>query len=1019
MLRQLILFSILFVVCSTAFAQQTKTVTGTVTDAATGEPLVGVSIIEPGTTNGTITDFNGNYSIKVNGNTLSFSYVGYIAQTLSVSEGTLNVKMENDNELDEVVVVGYAAQKKSSITGAVSPVHMSDINKRHSQSVSQALQGQIAGVQITQSTGAPGDEINVLVRGEGTIGNNNPLYVIDGIPSRSITFLNPSDISSITVLKDAAAAAIYGSRAAGGVILISTKAGELGKNRLEVNYTYGLSHAVNTPKMLNTKQYLEVLERAWNNAGYAGTNPYTGEVDRTDLADTNWIDELFTTGKMHNIQVTASGGSQSNKYLLSVGYIGQDGIVVYDNDKYQRFNTRLNLNSQLTEQLTVGANMQLTYAVQDKLNSKGDAPGIIRHAMLRPPVLRVYKETNDPTYKVEDPFTDLPFYKYNDRNGGYETDKYEWTSNPIALAKYTDDTRTQYTTFGNVFAEYALLSDKSLKLRTNLGIDLNFFHNKTFAQNFGDDDGSGSEQDKGLGRKNRPASLNEERGESRTITWNNTLNYIKTFDRHSINAVAGTEYITNYDSSIGASRQRFDYTMSTFRYLDFGGTESDIWNSGSGSEWALMSMFASATYVYNNRYMLTANFRSDASSRFAKNNRWGHFPSLSVGWKMSEENFMSDISWLSDLKLRASWGRLGNQEIDNYAYLTLLKKDGDKYVVSRYGNPELKWETTEQANIGIDLGLLRNKFYLSADYYKKTTSDILLPISLPSFVGDVSPTIVNAGTVVNKGLELALTYRDKVGNFNYSINANMATLDNEVTKLHPNLPIIEGTVTRTTVGQPLNSYYGFVMESIYQNRNEIETHLYGTINPSSQPGDIRFKDLDGDGVIDDNDRTFLGSPMPNFTYGFTLNGEYKGFDFSLFFHGVDGVKRYNDLKKILDYDTRPFNYTTSVLKSWNGEGTSNSIPRPSFTDNGSSRISSIFVEDASYFRLKNAEVGYSFAKHLRKGNSKISDVRIYITAENLFTVTSYSGLDPETTDLIDYGTYPQARTFLFGVNFKF
>ena len=926
---------------------------------------------------------------------------------------------EDTQNLEEVVVVGYSAQKKSSLTGAIAPVNMDDMEKRRVATVSQALQGQVAGVQITQSTGAPGDDISMLIRGEGTIGNNSPLYIIDGVPSRTMTFLNPSDISSITVLKDASAAAVYGSRASGGVVVITTKEGEVGKGHLELNYYYGIQKVANLPRMLNTQQYMDVQEIAWNNAGYEGSNPYTIDKKRTDLADTDWLDELFTLGQTHNIQATMSGGSKGVNYLLSAGYISQDGIVVYDNDRYRRFSLRSNINAKYYDRLNIGANVQLTYSIQDKLNSKGDAPGIIRHAMLRPSVLSVYKDVNDPTYKANDPFTDLPFYKNNDRNGGWESSKYEWTSNPIALAYYTDDKRSQYTTFGNVFAEYEFLQDHSLKFKTNLGIDLNLYHNKAFNQNFGDDDGSGSDVDKGLGRQNRPSNLDESRGESFTLTWNNTLSYAKQFERHNINAVAGTEFISNYESSIGASRQRYDYTNDTFRYLDFGGTESDIWNSGSGSEWALMSVFASATYVYDNRYMITGNFRADASSRFASNHAWGFFPSVSAGWKMSEEKFLKNISWLSDLKLRGSWGQLGNQEIDNYTFMTLLKKDGDKYVISRYGNPDLKWETSEQWNVGVDLGILRNKLYLSADYFMKTTSDILLPISLPSYVGSVSPTIVNAGTVRNKGFELSLTYRDKVGDFNYSINGNIATLDNKVLKLHPNLPNIDGKVTRTTVGQPLNAYYGFVMEGIYQNEAEINEQLYATDNPTVQPGDIRFKDLDNNGKIDDNDRDFLGSPIPRFTYGFTLNGEYKGFNFSMLFHGVQDVQHFNDLKKILNYDTRPFNHTTEMLGYWHGEGTSNSIPRPSFTDNGGSRISSIFVEDASFFRLKNVELGYSFAKLLKKINSPISDLKIYVSAENLFTVTSYSGLDPESTDLIDYGTYPQARSFLFGVNVKF
>lgn len=1000
---------------------QNKMLVGTVVDEL-GETLIGVSVLNKTTGEGTITAIDGSFSLSGKQNDLiQFSYIGYASVDYVVKqEENIRVVLKEDTQnLEEVVVVGYSAQKKSSLTGAIAPVNMDDMEKRRVATVSQALQGQVAGVQITQSTGAPGDDISMLIRGEGTIGNNSPLYIIDGVPSRTMTFLNPSDISSITVLKDASAAAVYGSRASGGVVVITTKEGEVGKGHLELNYYYGIQKVANLPRMLNTQQYMDVQEIAWNNAGYEGSNPYTIDKKRTDLADTDWLDELFTLGQTHNIQATMSGGSKGVNYLLSVGYISQDGIVVYDNDRYRRFSLRSNINAKYYDRLNIGANVQLTYSIQDKLNSKGDAPGIIRHAMLRPSVLSVYKDVNDPTYKANDPFTDLPFYKNNDRNGGWESSKYEWTSNPIALAYYTDDKRSQYTTFGNVFAEYEFLQDHSLKFKTNLGIDLNLYHNKAFNQNFGDDDGSGSDVDKGLGRQNRPSNLDESRGESFTLTWNNTLSYAKQFERHNINAVAGTEFISNYESSIGASRQRYDYTNDTFRYLDFGGTESDIWNSGSGSEWALMSVFASATYVYDNRYMITGNFRADASSRFASNHAWGFFPSVSAGWKMSEEKFLKNISWLSDLKLRGSWGQLGNQEIDNYTFMTLLKKDGDKYVISRYGNPDLKWETSEQWNVGVDLGILRNKLYLSADYFMKTTSDILLPISLPSYVGSVSPTIVNAGTVRNKGFELSLTYRDKVGDFNYSINGNIATLDNKVLKLHPNLPNIDGKVTRTTVGQPLNAYYGFVMEGIYQNEAEINEQLYATDNPTVQPGDIRFKDLDNNGKIDDNDRDFLGSPIPRFTYGFTLNGEYKGFNFSMLFHGVQDVQHFNDLKKILNYDTRPFNHTTEMLGYWHGEGTSNSIPRPSFTDNGGSRISSIFVEDASFFRLKNVELGYSFAKLLKKINSPISDLKIYVSAENLFTVTSYSGLDPESTDLIDYGTYPQARSFLFGVNVKF
>ncbi len=1001
-------------------AQTTLNVRGSVKDAITNEELIGVTVLVVETGAGTVTDVNGNFELTVPvNNTLRISYVGYSNQEIVITNQTaLEINLRPETQLmDELVVVGYSAQKKSTLTGAVAPVSVSDMERRRVADVRQALQGQVAGVQVTQSTGAPGDEIEITIRGLGTIGNNSPLYIIDGVPTRELSFVNPSDIESMTVLKDASAAAIYGSRASAGVIVITTKNGSSGKTSLDVNYYRGIQYAANLPKMLNSEQYMNVVEKAWNNAGYSGTNPYTADKGRGDFANTNWLDELFEPGYLQDIQMTASGGNDRLQYLLSVGYINQDGIVVYNNDKYNRFNFRTNINANLTDRIKVGTNMQLSYAVQDKLSSKGDAPGIIRHALLRPPVISVYKSPNDPTYTERDPFTDLPFYVHNNRDtGGWESDKYEWTQNPIALAYFTDDTRTHFKTFGNLFGEIAFLSEKELKFRTNLGIDLNYRHDKAFYPNFGDDDGGGSQIDRGLGRQNRPNGLNEYRGEEFTFTWNNTLNYDKMFNLHSLNALIGSEFITNYGSGISASRRRYEYDTEKFRYIDFGSTEQDLWNGGTGSEWALMSYFASLTYVYDMRYMLTANFRADASSRFAKNNQWGYFPSLSVGWKLSEEQFMKKYDWLSDLKLRASVGQLGNQEIANYAYLTLIKKDGDKYLISRYGNPDLKWETTTQYNAGLDAGFFKNRLYFTVDYFQKYTTDILLPISLPSIVGDVQPTIVNAGEVSNRGWEFGVTLRNSEREFKYNINANLTTVQNRVEKLHPNLPSLVGSVTRTQPGQPLNAYYGYEFEGIYQNANEIETHLYGTTNPTVVPGDIRFKDLNNDGKIDDNDRNFIGDPNPKLLYGLNLSGSYKNFDLAILFQGVGQVDRYNDSKKIIDYDTRPFNYTTNILNAWDGEGSTNEIPRVSFTDNGSSKISSIFVESASYFRMKNVELGYSFNNIKRLG---LQNIRLYVSGQNLFTLTNYTGLDPESTDLIDMGTYPQSKSFIFGINLSF
>jgi TonB-linked SusC/RagA family outer membrane protein len=745
------------------------------------------------------------------------------------------------------------------------------------------------------------------------------------------------------------------------------------------------------------------MEEAWNNSGYTGTNPYTVDKARTDFANTDWLHELFTGGKSQSLQLNASGGTDRVQYLLSGGYAKQDGIIIYANDRYQRFNFRTNINAGLTDRLNVGTNLLLSYGDQDKLSSKGDAPGIIRHALIRPPVIPVFKSPTDPTYSARDPYTDLPFYA---RPWDNNNNRYEFGANPVALAFYANDKRNNLKTFGNLYAEYSLLD--ALRFKSNLGVDLNLRHNKAFNQNFGDDNGGGGTLDAGTGRQNRPTGLNEDRGQETTVTWNNTLNYAKANETHDLSALFGSEYIANYSSSIGGSRQRFDYVRENFQYLNYGGT-TDQNTGGSASEWGLFSLFSSATYMFDNRYMITGNLRADASSRFAKKNQWGYFPSVSVGWKLSNESFMQNVGWLSDLKLRASTGKLGNQEIDNYAFLTLLRRSGDQYLISRYGNPDLKWETTSQQDVGMDVGVLSNKVSFSLDYFVKKTSDILLPISLPSIAGNVSPTIVNAGEVSNKGYELALNFKNSAGPFNYAIAGNLGTVTNRVEKLHPNLPNIIGDVYRTEVGHPLGAFYGYVFEGIYQTQAEINTQLYGTVNPPNKPGDIRFKDLNGDGIINDNDRTFIGNPIPKRSYGLNLAGDFHRFDVSVFFQGVSGVDKYNDGKQITDYDSRPFNHSIATLGAWSGPGTSNTIPRTTFNDNGSSKKSSIFVEDASYFRLKNLELGYS------PGPTR----RLYVSGQNLFTKTNYTGLDPESTDILDRGTYPQSKSFLVGINAKF
>src|SRR5665647_978979 len=568
-MRPKIFLSLLLMLsCFIQTMAQQRTVTGTVTNSKDGTPLSDASVIVVGETKGTTTKSDGTFSINVSPNAkqLQISHVGQETQTIAIpASSVVSVSLATASEnLQDVIVVGYTTQKKGAITGAVTSVNMGDLDKRRVSDIAQLLQGQVAGVQVTQSTGAPGDGINITIRGVGTIGSSSdPLFIVDGIPSREISFLNPSDIQSMTVLKDAAAAAIYGSRASGGVIVITTKSGRKGKSNLDINYYNGIQKVANLPKMLNATQYMNKMEESWNNSGYPGTNPYTADKSRSDLANTDWLHELFVLGKSQSLQLSASGGSDKVQYLISGGYYGQNGIVIYNNDQYQRLNFRTNINANVTDRFTVGTNLQISNSVQDKMSSSGDAPGVIRHAFIRPPVIAVYKDKTDPNYKVSDPYTDLPFYSKNVQANGGSWDgganKYEFSANPIALAYFTNDKRSNFKTFGSIYAEYAFLKNNELKLKTNLGIDLNMTHNKAFNQNFGDYDGNNNNipADIGTGRQNRPTGLNEDRGQETTITWTNTLNYSKRIDKHSLSVLLGSEFITNYASSIGASRSRY------------------------------------------------------------------------------------------------------------------------------------------------------------------------------------------------------------------------------------------------------------------------------------------------------------------------------------------------------------------------------------------------------------------------------------------------------------------------------
>lgn len=998
-----------------------QTIKGVVSDDSGPIPQVNINV--KGSAINTVTDIDGKFAINnIDSNAvLIFSYIGYLNQEVAVSgktEVVVTLKAAINN-LSEVVIVGYGSQKKQSITGAITQVSMDDISKTKVADLGQALQGQVAGVTVSSSTGQPGDGLEIRIRGVGTLGNNEVLYVVDGVPTRDINFLNQSDVKSMTVLKDAAATAIYGSRSAGGVIVITTKSGAKGKSNINIEYFTGINNATNLPKLLNADQYLTVVDRAWHNTtGHSGISPYQkaktdGSVNGIALSDTDWLDELFTTGKTTNFQLSASGGNETTQYLISGGYFGQNGIVIGDKDTYQRINFRTNVISNLSDRLKVGTNIQITNSVKDRLASSGDDMGIIRYAMFRPAIFGVYKDVNDPTYSAQNPYTDLPFYKGPDSVTGWSRD-YDSAYNPLAAVNFIDNKISAFRTFGNVFGEYSFLSDKSLKFKSSLGVDITFAHDKKFNQNFGDNDG-GDALYPTLGRINRPTSLNESMGKEMTFTFSNTLNYVKTIaEKHSINALLGTETITNNSENIGGARQDYVNTDDPFRYLDYGGLNIKNYAGGSASSWALISFFGSANYGYDNKYFASGTIRADGSSRFGPNNKWGYFPSVSGAWVISKEKFMEKADWISNLKLRASWGQSGNQEIPNNAYQTLVTQTDGNVIITRYGNPDLKWETTTQTDFGFDLSILKNKLTFTADYFDKTTDDILLTVGLPAAtVGVIAPTFVNAGIVNNKGFEFGFDFQNSDHAFKYGINGNVSTLTNRVEALQQYIANLDNlqSNTRTTVGQPINSYYGYKFDGIYQNSTEINTQLFSNTN-GVVPGDMKFKDLNADGQINADDRTFIGNPIPKVSYGLSFNGSYKNFDISFLFQGVEGVDRYNNSRQVTAYSIKmPLNSSELILDAWNGEGTSNTIPRVTFNANGGGQMSSAFIEDASYLRLKNLEIGYTLDPKIL-GSAKM---RIYLSGQNLWTATKYTGLDPESTSLIDMGTYPQSKSFLLGL----
>lgn len=1031
-------------------AQSERTIRGQVKDK-NGEPLIGVNVMVKGTGTGTTTDIDGNYLIaNVPENAvLQFSYIGFLSQEVTSGNQTqINITLMEDNKhLDEVVVVGYGSFKKSDLTGAITQVKGDEIANLPLRSAADALQGKAAGVTITANSGSPGSLGDVRIRGVGTLNGNNPLYVVDGMPQTDIGWLNPRDIANMEVLKDASAQAIYGARAANGVILVTTKRGNSGdsyRSSIEFDMNVGFQQASKRYDMLDAEGFMEYKNRAYAAGGQPLTEDFATPERREAILDflekngsregTDWWDEITRKPREavnQNYNIAFSGGMNKLRYRASFGYMNHKGLV--RGSDYERVSGRLNLDSEVTKWLNLSANVNVIYEGRRNVDENNSYNATVFIAASADPITPVYRNN----------LVDVPDFLSDRIYNGYEPTN-EWSkytgvlySNKMNPVAQTDRAALNkwwgIATKSNITGEFKLFP--FLTFKSSISIDLIRNQSDGFTPKYyldGDENSS---------------YATASRSVSETDYWvfDNYLTYNQRFDKHAITAMVGTSAEKNRYESIGASKQGMVNNDPSQQIIN-AGTK----NPGASGYWsvtALNSYFGRVFYSFDNRYMITANIRWDGSSMFAEGNRWGCFPSVSAGWNFSEEKFIKDnIDWLSQGKFRAAWGEIGNQTISSGAYLDtygngsyFLFGSGNTSLAggrTQVGNPDLKWETTRQLDFGLDLAFLNGSLRATFDYFNRETKDMLVQVPTPAGLGFPNNPWMNAGSISNKGFEVSLSYDGKAGDdFTYHINGNISTYKNKVLDLgsDSNIPgtgvhLGYYTYTMTEVGKPIGYYYGYKMDGVFQTEEDVQNYVNEgkVVMPDAKPGDLKFVDLNKDGQLDDKDRTMIGNPHPDFTFGLTLGAEYKGFDISAFFQGSVG----NDLLNILKYDLYGgvgwYNAPKDILTTfWNGPGSTNE----NFAIDSNSRLnremSEWYVENGSYCRLKNLTIGYTIPARFTE-KLTVKNLRVYVAAQNLFTITGYSGLDPEIGEYgnnpmykgIDMGYYPQARTFMFGISMK-
>ncbi|MBB6270476.1 TonB-linked SusC/RagA family outer membrane protein [Pedobacter cryoconitis] len=1022
------------------FAQEIK-VAGKVTDQSDGQPLPGVTITIDGTNKATSTDSYGKFTISAPiGAKLVFKLVGMSNKTVTITDnGLINVSLADDTRaLSEVVVVGYGVQKKSVVTGAISGVKASDLENQPVTRIEQSLQGRTSGITIASSSGQPGAAATVRVRGissfnrDGNGDNNQPLWVVDGvvIDNGGIGFINQSDIESIEVLKDAASQAIYGARAAAGVILVTTKKGKSGAIKINYNGYYGLSGPSKKLKLLDATQYATIQNELKTNAG----KPATYADPQSLGKGTDWQDLIFNnSAKRQSQEFSLSGGNDVSTFYTSVGYLQQDGIVATDISKYKRTSIRLNSTHKLAKWLTLGQNLGFSHDKSLGLgNTNSEFGGPLSSAINLDPITQAV--ITDPAAAALSPYnrTDIVRDALG-RPYGISQSVVQEMTNPLAYMQTRQGNNNWSDNIvGNVYAELKPIA--GLTLRSTLGTKLAYYGNETFTPQFYLNSSSISTQ----------TSFN--RKLNRGISWNleNTASYTKAFDKHNFNVLIGQGLYSD-NNNIGTDITYFGIPVTTFKEASLNfkvPNEKKVSNGSEGNIHRVASLFARLNYNYDEKYIIEGVVRRDGSTRFGSNYKFGVFPSVSAGWVVSKEDFFPKNDVINSLKFRGGYGVVGNDNIDDFQYVQLIG-DGRDYTFgsdqvynigyspqTAYASPNLKWEETRATNIGMDLTLFKN-FTLTVEWYNKFTKDILQKPRIPSYLGSANNPAANIADMKNSGIEIELGYRKKIGEVNFSANGNFSYLKNVVTNLGDGIEFLSGgqsfkattyPITRTIVGQAYNSFYGFKTAGIFQTQAEVDSYVgpKGKIQPNAKPGDFRWVDTDGDGVISENDRQVIGNPTPKYSFGITLNASYKAFDISIFGQGVAGNKIFQGLRRL---DISNANYQTSVLNRWTGPGTSNTYPRIVDGDPNKNftNPSDFYLEKGDYFRIKVVQIGYNLPKTTI---SKIGmqRARVYVMSENLVTFTGYSGYDPEIGGgvlSIDRGIYPQARSFMLGLNIGF